>query len=107
MGSEMLEHPASLRITLSQHPSAMFRKTEQSKRLLVLILSISSPLERSQRDGEVHMRDRASKPRIRLSRIVEMNLGFLGIQFSFGLQQANMGPIYRYLGADEAHLPLL
>lgn len=48
-----------------------------------------------------------SKPRMRLSRIVEMNLGFLGIQFSFGLQQANMGPIYRYLGADEATMPLL
>lgn len=53
------------------------------------------------------MRDQLERPRMRLSRIVEMNLGFLGIQFSFGLQQANMGPIYRYLGADEAHLPLL
>lgn len=53
------------------------------------------------------MQGGSSKPRMRLSRIVEMNLGFLGIQFSFGLQQANMGPIYRYLGADEAHLPLL
>lgn len=48
-----------------------------------------------------------NKPIMRLSRIIEMNLGFLGIQFSFGLQQANMGPIYRYLGADEASLPLL
>ncbi|OYU33329.1 MAG: MFS transporter [Novosphingobium sp. PASSN1] len=36
-----------------------------------------------------------------------MNLGFLGLQFSFGLQQGNMGPIYSYLGADEASLPLL
>ncbi|KQM97203.1 sugar transporter [Sphingobium sp. Leaf26] len=36
-----------------------------------------------------------------------MNLGFLGLQFSFGLQQSNMGPIYSYLGADEASLPLL
>ena len=36
-----------------------------------------------------------------------MNVGFLGIQFSFGLQQANMSPIYRMLGADEASLPLL
>ncbi|KRB86782.1 sugar transporter [Sphingomonas sp. Root710] len=36
-----------------------------------------------------------------------MNLGFLGLQFSFGLQQSNMGPIYRYLGADEATMPLL
>lgn len=53
------------------------------------------------------MRAIIDKPRMRLSRIVEMNLGFLGIQFSFGLQQANMGPIYRYLGADEASLPLL
>ncbi|WP_313804388.1 MFS transporter [Sphingobium sp.] len=44
---------------------------------------------------------------MRLIKIIEMNLGFLGIQFSFGLQQANMGPIYRYLGAEEAHLPLL
>ncbi|PZU07718.1 MAG: MFS transporter [Sphingomonas sp.] len=36
-----------------------------------------------------------------------MNVGFFGLQFSFGLQQANMAPIYRYLGADEATLPLL
>ncbi|MGL5002281.1 MAG: MFS transporter, partial [Casimicrobium sp.] len=42
-----------------------------------------------------------------LSQIINMNFGFLGIQFSFGLQQANMSPIYNYLGADEASLPLL
>ncbi|MDR3508804.1 MAG: MFS transporter [Caulobacteraceae bacterium] len=36
-----------------------------------------------------------------------MNLGFLGLQFSFGLQQANMAPIYSYLGAKDAALPLL
>lgn len=36
-----------------------------------------------------------------------MNIGFLGIQFSYGLQQANMSPIYRYLGADPASLPWL
>ncbi|MBB4153605.1 maltose/moltooligosaccharide transporter [Sphingomonas jinjuensis] len=36
-----------------------------------------------------------------------MNLGFLGLQFSFGLQQGNMAPIYSYLGASEAALPLL
>ena len=39
--------------------------------------------------------------------IVNMNIGFFGIQYSFGLQQGNMSPIYRYLGADEASLPLL
>lgn len=48
-----------------------------------------------------------AKPRLSLARIVEMNLGFLGLQFSFGLQQSNMGPIYGYLGANEAALPLL
>ncbi|MEH3107086.1 MAG: MFS transporter [Sphingomonas fennica] len=47
------------------------------------------------------------KPRLSFGRIVEMNLGFLGLQFSFGLQQSNMGPIYFYLGADESTMPLL
>ncbi|WP_242181748.1 MFS transporter [Sphingomonas sp. CARO-RG-8B-R24-01] len=36
-----------------------------------------------------------------------MNIGFFGLQFSFGLQQSNMGPIYSYLGASEAAMPLL
>jgi len=49
----------------------------------------------------------AVRPRLSLLSIVNMNIGFLGLQFSFGLQQANMAPIYRYLGADEASLPLL
>lgn len=48
-----------------------------------------------------------SKPRLSLLRIIEMNLGFLGLQFSFGLQQGNMAPIYSYLGAEEASLPIL
>ena len=49
----------------------------------------------------------AEKPRLSLLRIIEMNIGFFGLQFSFGLQQANMGPIYGFLGADEATMPLL
>lgn len=36
-----------------------------------------------------------------------MSFGFLGIQYGFGLQQANLSPIFRYLGADEANLPIL
>ena len=47
------------------------------------------------------------KPHLSFTQIVNMNVGFLGIQFSFGLQQANMSPIYQYLGADESKLPLL
>lgn len=39
--------------------------------------------------------------------VVNMNVGFFGIQFSFGLQQSSMSPIYKYLGADESSLPYL
>jgi len=49
----------------------------------------------------------SDKPLLSPRQIVQMNVGFLGLQFSFGLQQANMSPIYAYLGADEASLPLL
>ncbi len=47
------------------------------------------------------------KPLLSFWQIVNMNVGFFGIQFSFGLQQSNMSPIYNYLGADEASLPYL
>lgn len=47
------------------------------------------------------------KPHLRFWQIVNMNVGFFGIQFSFGLQQSSMSPIYKYLGADEASLPYL
>ena len=49
----------------------------------------------------------ATRPRLSFWKILNMNVGFFGIQYSFGLQQGNMSPIYRYLGADEASLPLL
>jgi maltose/moltooligosaccharide transporter len=49
----------------------------------------------------------ANKPTLSAAQILQMNLGFLGLQFSFGLQQANMTPIWAYLGADEADFPWL
>ena len=49
----------------------------------------------------------ASLPLLSPRQIVQMNVGFLGLQFSFGLQQSNMSPIYSYLGAEESALPLL
>jgi maltose/moltooligosaccharide transporter len=57
--------------------------------------------------GENHMSSTALKPRLSLMRVLEMNLGFLGLQFSFGLQQGQMPVIYSQLGADEASIPLL
>ncbi|WP_300759784.1 MFS transporter [Janthinobacterium sp.] len=47
------------------------------------------------------------KPHLSFWQIVNMNIGFFGIQFSFGLQQSSMSPIYNYLGADAASLPYL
>ncbi len=48
-----------------------------------------------------------AKPRLSFWQILNMNVGFFGIQYSFGLQQSNMSLIYKYLGANEATLPLL
>jgi maltose/moltooligosaccharide transporter len=47
----------------------------------------------------------SNKPNLSFWNIWNMSFGFLGIQYGFGLQQANMSPIYRYLGADEASIP--
>lgn len=49
----------------------------------------------------------AMKPHLSVSKILQMNLGFLGLQFSFGLQQANMSPIWAYLGAEEKNFAFL
>lgn len=48
-----------------------------------------------------------NKPRLSFWQIWNMSFGFLGIQIGFGLQQANMSPIYKYLGAEESSLPYL
>ncbi len=47
------------------------------------------------------------RPHLSFWQIVNMNVGFFGIQYSFGLQQSNMTPIYTYLGAHEDKLPYL
>ena len=47
------------------------------------------------------------KPKLSFWQIWNMNLGFFGIQFSFGLQQTAVNPIFSFLGADHSDLPLL
>ena len=42
-----------------------------------------------------------------MRQILLMNLGFFGIQYSFGMQQTAVNPIYKMLGADESELPIL
>ena len=48
-----------------------------------------------------------NKPRLSFWQIWNMSFGFLGIQFGWGLQMANMSPIYKYLGAADDQIPLL
>ncbi len=47
------------------------------------------------------------KPQLTFWQIWNMSFGFMGIQFGWGLQLANMSPIYKYLGAEESQLPYL
>ena len=47
------------------------------------------------------------KPTLSFWQIFNMNVGFLGIQFSFGLQQTAVNPIFSFLGASPEDLPLL
>ncbi|MEQ1624705.1 MAG: MFS transporter [Sediminibacterium sp.] len=48
-----------------------------------------------------------TKPRLSFSQIINMNVGFFGIQYSFGLQQSAVNPIYDFLGASPDEIPLL
>lgn len=48
-----------------------------------------------------------TKPKLSFWQIFNMNVGFLGIQYSFGLQQTAINPIFLYLGAPEEMLPIL
>lgn len=50
---------------------------------------------------------RIKKPKLSFWQIWNMNVGFLGIQYSFGLQQSAINPIFLFLGAAEEILPIL
>jgi maltose/moltooligosaccharide transporter len=47
------------------------------------------------------------KPQLSFSQIINMNVGFFGIQYSFGLQQTAINPLYTFLHANPEDLPLL
>jgi maltose/moltooligosaccharide transporter len=48
-----------------------------------------------------------NKPRLSFWQIWNMSFGFLGIQFGWALQMANMSAIYEYLGAKADQIPIL
>ena len=47
------------------------------------------------------------RPRLSFWQIWNMSFGFMGIQFGWGLQMANMSPIYKYLGARDEQIAML
>ena len=47
------------------------------------------------------------KPLLTFSQIINMNVGFFGIQYSFGLQQSAVNTIYDFLGANPDDIPFL
>lgn len=47
------------------------------------------------------------KPKLSFWQILNMNVGFFGIQYSFGLQQSAVTPIYDFLGASADQIPIL
>src|SRR5688500_9139936 len=47
------------------------------------------------------------KPRLNFGQMFNMSFGFLGIQFGWGLQLANMSAVYERLGARPDEVPLL
>lgn len=47
------------------------------------------------------------KPRLSIAEIINMSVGFFGIQFGWDLQRANMGVIYNNLGANADKIPYL
>ena len=48
-----------------------------------------------------------TRPRLTLPQLFNMSFGFLGIQFGWGLQLANMSAIYERLGARPDQVPIL
>src|SRR6185369_213468 len=55
-------------------------------------------------DSRIH---RVNKPRLSFWQLFNMNYGFFGIQFGWGLQLANMSAVYERLGAHPDQVPLL
>lgn len=49
----------------------------------------------------------SGKPRLSLAQIINMSVGFFGIQFAFGLQNANVSRIFQTLGAKIEEIPIL
>lgn len=57
--------------------------------------------------SEISASTHPGRPRLTLFQIFNMNFGFLGIQFGFALQNANVSRIFQTLGASIDDIPIL
>ena len=55
----------------------------------------------------MNLKTAIENPKLSLIQIINMSVGFFGIQFGWDLQRANMGRIYEGLGAHPDQVPLL
>jgi maltose/moltooligosaccharide transporter len=55
----------------------------------------------------MNLKSVVENPKLSLVQIINMSIGFFGIQFGWDLQRANMGRIYEGLGAHPDQVPLL
>lgn len=55
----------------------------------------------------MNLKTAIENPKLSLIQIINMSIGFFGIQFGWDLQRANMGRIYEGLGANADQVPLL
>src|SRR3712207_9142514 len=61
----------------------------------------------AQKGSQAQGADIERKPPLSFTQILLMNFGFFGIQYSFGLQQTAINPIFQLIGADAHSLPIL
>ncbi len=69
-----------------------------------------TPADLEQPEEDADSQPASSQPedsRFSLFQLWNMNVGFLGIQFGWGLQMANMSSIFEHLGASAHSLPIL
>ena len=48
-----------------------------------------------------------TKPLMTMPQILVMNFGFFGIQYSFGMQQTAINPIFQFIGAGGTGNPFV
>src|SRR3954451_1046080 len=58
-------------------------------------------------EREAHVTIVREKPLMSMRLILLMNFGFFGIQYSFGMQQTAVNPIFTFLDAKPENLPIL